>query len=243
LTAITSAVPCVKILPVPSDDAPRPLRLFAAIELPAGVRAALSDAAAALRAAGADEGLRWVRPEGIHLTLKFLGATDPARVPQVEDALRAAAHAAEPLTVQPAGIGAFHGGRHVAGRRDWQREPRHHNVRVIWVGVDGDVAGLRALAGAIDAALEPLGFAPERRPYSPHLTLARVRERSDRATRERLHAALEPFLSRSTRSGRHRPQLVPAFPAFRAEQLSLMRSTPRPGGAVYDALASFPLGG
>ena len=144
-----------------SDDGDRePLRLFVAIELPPAVRAALSDAAATLKRAGVDDGLRWVRPEGIHVTLKFLGATGPELVPQVEDALRAAARDATPLTVRPAGIGAFHGGRHVAGRRDWQREPRHHNVRVVWVGVDGDVDGLRVLAGAVDAALEPLGFEP-----------------------------------------------------------------------------------
>ena len=109
-----------------------------------------------LRNAGAPK-LRWVRPEGIHLTLKFLGNVEEHRVPSITDALAKATEAFE-LTIQPSGVGGF------GGRR----------IRVVWVGLEGDVERLAALATRVDEACGALGFERERRPFAAHLTLARV---------------------------------------------------------------------
>jgi 2'-5' RNA ligase len=219
----------------------RPLRLFVAVELSDDVRRALDDAIAVLKRAGADDGLRWVRPDGIHLTLKFLGATPPDRVSAIVSALREHLRGATAFDLQPDGFGAFHGGKHVVSRREWQREPRHHNVRVVWVGVEGETAKLAGLASRVEAALSPLGFPAENRPFSAHLTLARARDDSGRETRERLYKALDPYLSKSTRSGNFRQELVPRFPPFRVDHVSLMQSMLRPGGAVYRAVETFAL--
>jgi len=227
---------------VTAREADRSLRLFVAVEMPDEVRRALADAAATLRRAGVDDGLRWVRPEGIHVTLKFLGATAPARVPEISSALAGAVAGVRPFGLRPEGLGAFHGGRNLHFTRQHPREAYPTNIRVLWVGVAGNTDQLAALAGRVEAALQPLGFPGEQRRFAAHLTLARVREDADADTRRRLAEALQAYLSKSTQTaGRYRPELVPAFPPFRAERVSLMRSTLGRGGAVYDALATFPL--
>jgi 2'-5' RNA ligase len=124
------------------------LRLFVAIELPDDVRDALARAIDGLKRAGAADGLRWVRPEGMHLTLKFLGATPEDAVPAINTALRVAARGTPPLRLQPDGFGAF------GGRR---------GLRVVWAGLTGDVDTLKALAANIDAALERLRIPREER--------------------------------------------------------------------------------
>jgi 2'-5' RNA ligase len=218
------------------------LRLFVAVELPTEVRGALSSAIDDLKRAGANEGLRWVRPEGVHLTLKFLGATPPARVDAITEALRQAAAGVAPFGVRPAGFGSFHGGkRH---NSEWQRrESYHYNLRVLWVGIGDGADELRSLAERVEGALNPLGFERERNDFFPHLTLARVREDVGRATREQMFRTLEPFLSGGVRTGNFRPELVREFPMFHVKQLALMQSTLQPGGAVYRAVETFALGG
>lgn len=104
---------------------------------------------------------RWARLEGLHLTLAFLGDTDPARVPALGEALHAVAARHAPLRLGAGGGGSF-GSR---GR-----------PRVLWADVRGDVAALQALQADVARALEPLGLAPERRPYTAHLTLARAKD-------------------------------------------------------------------
>jgi 2'-5' RNA ligase len=218
----------------------RPLRLFVAAELPDDVKQALGDAVAILRQASVpftEDGLAWVRPEAIHLTLKFLGATPAARVPAIAAGLRQAVEGAAPFELRPEGLGTFHGGKSPHFTRRFPRESRHHNVRVIWVGLGPGKERLAELAGRIEAALAPLGFPAEPRPFAGHLTLARVREQADRATRERIWRALEPYVSLGTMVvGRFDPARVPRFPAFRVTTVSLIASTLTPGGAVYRTL-------
>ncbi len=186
-------------------------RLFIACELPAEVREALAGVQRDLRAAGA-EGLRWVRPEGIHVTLKFLGETDAARLPAIQSALAAAVPRPLSITLQLSGLGSF-GGR--------------NRLRVIWVGLAGDLPDLSLLSRGVEEAMAGLGFEPERRPFAPHLTLARVREDDPPPARARLADLLAAY----------RP---PPLPSFTAERVSLMQSRIGPGGAVYTALATFP---
>lgn len=192
-----------------AERAGEPLRLFVAIELPAEVRQALLRVQDDLRRAGADR-LRWVRPEGVHLTLKFLGEVEAARVDEITAALRGAAEPFD-LRLRPAQLDGFGGAR----------------LRVVWVGLEGDVAQLAALAEQIDRALTPLGFPRERRPFAGHLTLARVPEATPLEERERLARLL-------------RRTSLPPMPSMVATEVSLMRSVLGQGGAVYSRLAAFP---
>lgn len=101
--------------------------------------------------------VRWVRPGGLHVTVKFLGPVEPARLAQVHAAVQAALRAQPCLAVRVRRLGAF---------------PSLRRPRVLWVGVESEELG--ALARGIDTALTPLGFAPEERAFAPHLTLGRV---------------------------------------------------------------------
>lgn len=226
--------------PAHGTDA-KPLRLFVAVELPGDVKRALEDAIAALKSAGADEGLRWVRPDGIHLTLKFLGATPPGRVSAIVDALREHLRGAQPFNLQPEGFGAFHGAKKAAVFRTW-RESYAHNIRVIFVGLRGDIAALSALAERVEAAIGPLGFPREDRPFFGHLTLARVREDSTREQRERASAAMDRFPHAAGVHTGRLPEITVGFPAFRVDRVALMQSTLQSGGALYRAVETFALG-
>lgn len=186
------------------------LRLFVAIELPDEIREALARVQDDLRKRTALR-LRWTRPEGIHLTLKFLGATPPGRVQALVEALRAAVPPFH-LELRPDGVGNF-GGR--------------NNLRTVWIGLHGDVEPLETLAGSIDRAVVPLGYAAETRPFRAHLTLARIPDHLVRGERAALHEALMSYEP-------------PALPSFVAERVSLMKSTLGPQGSVYERLASFP---
>jgi 2'-5' RNA ligase len=134
-------------------------------------------------------------------------------LPGIIAALRDVAHLHPPIQISTGGLGSF------GGRR---------NLRVVWVGVSGDVDALAALASAIDAALAPLGFRSEARGYSPHLTLARVRDDVSPEDRAHLHAII---------SGTAAVECEP----FRATAFSLMESKLQRGGAVYRQVAVFPL--
>ncbi|HJU04797.1 MAG TPA: RNA 2',3'-cyclic phosphodiesterase [Nitrospiraceae bacterium] len=111
--------------------------------------------------------LQWVRPESIHLTLKFLGDVEEARVETICRTMAEAIGALPPLTLIVQGVGAF---------------PTLRAPRVLWLGVSSDpgqaqVNALTHLAGTVDQALHRLGFPLESRPFSPHFTLARIKER------------------------------------------------------------------
>ena len=190
------------------------LRLFVALEPPELVRRRLAALQAELqRAAGGAAGeVRWAAPESVHLTLQFLGGVPEERRPAVEAAIQAAAAASPLLPLAVSGTGAF---------------PTVRRARVVWAGIAGDVAPLAALVAALGRALAPLGFTPEARPFSPHLTLGRARDRSGAAG---LAAALG-----------HAGEGPPA--PWRAGEVVLFRSHLSPLGSRYEALARAPLGG
>ena len=191
----------------------RELRLFVALELPDAMKTALAQTMDELRRRGAAP-LRWVRPEGIHLTLKFLGNVAPAHVPAVEAALAEAVPARFEINLTLDGLGTFGG---------------PNRTRVVWAGVGGQTEELAGLAGRIDEALAGAGFAREDRPFAAHLTLARVPDEAAPAERRRIHEivhALQP------------PPLDPV----RFSKVSLMQSTLQRGGAIYQRLAAFPGG-
>lgn len=187
------------------------LRLFVAVDLPEGVREALGRLQRELRRHDLSE-LRWVRPEGVHLTLKFLGETPAGRVPAIIEALAGATRGRPGLRLALGAPGTF-------GNR---RGPR-----VLWLDVIGDLQHLRELQAAVEEALVELGFPPEERDFSPHLTLARVGQPARPGTSERIGKALRA--------------VTPPRVEFEVGEIVLMRSILQPGGAVYERLAAFPL--
>jgi len=187
-------------------------RLFVACELPGEAKEALAAVQRLLQERGT-EGLRWVRPEGIHLTLKFLGEVPARRLEAIERALARAVQEPFSLSVRLGRLGSFGGST---------------GLRVVWVGLEGDVEELARLAARVEGALDPLGFPRERRPFAAHLTLARVKEGASPQDRRRLFElvrSLEP----------------PPLPGATLETVSLMQSTLEPGGARYQCLARFPI--
>lgn len=187
------------------------LRLFVAVDLPEEVRAALGRLLDDLKRRDLG-GLRWVRPQGIHLTLKFLGETPAERLPEIEAALARALRGAARLRLHLGELGTF------ADRR---------GPRVLWLDVSGDVPALQGLQAAVETALRDVGFPPEERQFSPHLTLARVPQPPPPGIAERLSEALA---AAGAPSGQ-----------IDVREIVLMRSTLQPGGAVYEQLAAFAL--
>ncbi len=136
------------------------LRTFVAIELPEKVREHLNYTIERLRSDL--PGIRWVRPHGFHLTLKFLGEVEEERVPHVVEAVNAVAGGLRPLTLRVAGIGGF---------------PQSDRARVVWVGIEGELEALSSIQERVEQALDPLGFSGEERKFHPHVTLGRVSRR------------------------------------------------------------------
>ena len=135
------------------------IRSFIAIELPDKVRRVLDQVQKHLR--DSVTGVRWVQPESIHLTLKFLGSILPEQVAAISAAVGEVAHGEPLLALNVSGIGAF---------------PNARRPRVIWVGIVGEVERLGRLQTRLESALESLGFQREERPFRPHLTLGRVKD-------------------------------------------------------------------
>lgn len=138
------------------------LRLFVALDLPAGAKAALAASCKELQGL-LPAGMRWVNPAGIHLTLKFLGAVEAGRVDALLAALRSAAAAGDqpPFPLHLDGLGVF---------------PNRREPRVIWAGVGGDLDRLAKMQRRVEQAMARLGFPEESRAFRPHLTLGRVRD-------------------------------------------------------------------
>ncbi len=189
------------------------MRLFIALEL---TQAALDAAAVAAQRLRAELGetaasVRWTPAEQLHLTLRFLGETDPSRVDTVSAAIAAAALERSPLALRLDGFGLF-----------GNRQPR-----VIWLGLGGDLDGLRELGGRLNAELSERRFPTERRRLHPHLTLGRVRRSATREDREALTrvVARSPTLDLETQG----------------QALVLIHSTLTQTGAIYRSLERYPL--
>ncbi len=135
------------------------MRCFVAVLLPDRVRAGLAAVCDELR--GQTRGLAWVRPDNLHLTLRFLGEVEPVTLERVREAVTAAAMAVPPFTVTLGGLGGF---------------PSGAAPRVLWAGVGTGADGLVALQAALEAGLVARGLPAEPRPFHPHVTLARARD-------------------------------------------------------------------
>lgn len=137
---------------------PDRIRSFVAIELSADAKAFLASTIGQLKPDGPD--VKWVRPEAIHLTLKFLGNVDRDLIPEIERSLRPVFQGQTSFELAVRSAGAF---------------PSASAPRVVWAGLADPKDALPSLAAAVEDALEPLGFPKEKRPFKPHLTLGRAK--------------------------------------------------------------------
>ena len=181
------------------------MRLFTGFDLPAEVVRNLDGLLERLRPAAR---IKWSPPANLHVTTRFIGEWPAELLPDLRAALGGLpSHPPIPIRIRK--LGFF---------------PNPHSPRVFWVGVEAS-PDLAALASEIDRAIDPLGLKPEGRPFSPHLTLARIKEPVPLQKLRETIAAL-PSLD---------------FGSFSAGRFFLYQSLLGPAGSVYTKLAAFPL--
>jgi len=191
-------------------------RTFIALPLSEQIHAQLDDVQRDLRRVCPEGCVRWVKPDSIHLTIFFLGDVLVSRIDPIRAALVAVARNISPFPYTVRSLGAF---------------PNLKRPRVIWVGV-GDPSGrLAVLHQAVNEAIANVGFTPEDRPFSPHLTLGRVNRRAARNDVRRLGEALADAKRIAIDLGEDQAQEIVLF-------RSILKST----GAEYTPLATFSLG-
>jgi 2'-5' RNA ligase len=191
------------------------VRTFIAIELDEKIKAGLTDLQGQLKAKVPQGSVRWVGPEGIHLTLQFLGNVPANRIEQIERAIAQACAGFPSFSFSVGGLGCF---------------PDARRPRVVWVGVQEEAGTLKRLQKAVEDGMEKLGFAPEGRGFQAHLTLGRTQRRASSGDVRRLGQVVE-----ETNIGE--------LGRMEARAVSLIKSDLRPTGAVYTRLAEVKLEG
>jgi len=191
------------------------IRAFIAIELGETISVALTDLQGQLKAKVPRRSVRWVKPEGIHLTLKFLGDVPANRIEEIERALTQACAGFPAFSLSVGGLGCF---------------PNPRRPRVVWVGVQEESGTLAGLQKAIEDGMEKLGFAPEGRRFHAHLTLGRTQRRASSGDVRRLGQLVS-----ETDIG--------SLGQMEARSVSLIKSDLKPTGAVYTQLAAVKLEG
>ncbi len=156
-------------------------------------------------------GIRWVVQENLHFTLKFLGSVEDNKIAPIMQALRQALRPVQCFSLGGKGIGVF---------------PNIKRARVLWIGLQGQ--GLHRIAEEVEAALEPLGFAREKRDFAPHLTIGRWR-----------NPGLQP---ERLREGMERWQDYD-FGQSQVEEVVLLQSVLKPTGAIYSPVGVIRLRG
>ena len=189
------------------------IRAFIAIELPEQIRQSIARLQEGLKTKSRAP-VKWVEPGNIHLTLKFLSNINAAITGDVIRAMEGAARGISSVRLGVEGLGAF---------------PNNQRAQVIWVGLTGDLEKLRELQRRIDTALAGLGFPGEKRPFSPHLTIARLRDRATPADRQGIR---ELIMATGFQSGLD----------FNAGSVHLMKSRLTREGPIYSRLGSVRLG-
>jgi len=188
------------------------LRSFIAIEIPAGIQGAISQATMLMKKTLPKTLVRWVPSQNIHLTLKFLGNVSADNLERLAGALKieAAAHPAFSMSV--GGIGAF---------------PTARRARVIWIGLEPPPA-MQILQRGVEATIAQMGYAPEERPFSAHLTIGRVGQHASASDLQLIRGVLD-----ATRIG--------ILGTVRVDALQIFKSDLQPGGSVYTRLYALPM--
>jgi 2'-5' RNA ligase len=191
------------------------IRTFIAIELDESIKDDLIQLQERLRGEAPQGSLRWVRPAGIHLTLKFLGDVPADQIGEITRALERSCQGFAPFSLSCGGLGCF---------------PNLKRPRVVWVGVQEEMGTLAQLQKAIDENVAPLGYPPEKRKFSPHLTLGRVQRRVSSGDLRRLGELVGA-------------SEIGTLGQMEVRSVNLMRSDLRPSGAMYTRLAEVELKG
>jgi 2'-5' RNA ligase len=189
------------------------IRSFVAIELSDQLRAELKLVQELLKSKGLTDQVRWVKADGMHLTLKFLGNVPADRVKEISLAMDQAIRGFTPFSITLTGLGCF---------------PSTSRPNVLWIGVEGDTETLAELQASVEASLAPLGYPPEKRKYTPHLTLGRVGRHVGSTDRRRLGSLVQT-------------QSVGPLGGMEVQEISLMKSELSPAGARYSRLAAAQL--
>jgi len=184
------------------------IRSFIAVELPEEIKTRLEQLEAQLKSETQTR-VKWVDPNSIHLTLKFLGNIDAGRTGEITRVMEEAVKGIPPFRLSVKDLGVF---------------PNVRRVQVAWVGLSGEVDRLRQLQQRLESSLEQLGFAAESRAFTPHLTIARIRDQASPDERQRFGQLIT---STSFEAGE-----------ISVDAISLMRSQLTRQGAIYSRLGS-----
>ncbi|MFC2070678.1 RNA 2',3'-cyclic phosphodiesterase [Chloroflexota bacterium] len=187
------------------------IRSFIAIELPDELKQKLVQLEVRLKAEG-QSGVKWVNPNSMHLTLKFLGNITADKTSEINAAVKESAQGISPFRLKVEGVGAF---------------PNLRRVQVVWVGLSGEVEKLGSLQQQLEKNLEPLGFPAEKRTFTPHLTLARVNNRVSPDDRQKLGKLIAET---SFEAG-----------VLEVNAVNLMKSQLTRQGAIYSRISSVRL--
>jgi 2'-5' RNA ligase len=197
-----------------AENNAKQVRAFIAVELPDNTKRELTDLQEILKQACGSCPARWVAVENIHLTLNFLGDVPLSRLDAIKSAVTQACSGFDTFELALAGLGAF---------------PSLSSPRIVWAGLNGNVEELSKIQKRLEQLLAGLGFVPENRPFSPHLTLARVRDEASAADKKRLGQAIG-----STTCG--------SDCGIHVGSISLIKSQLTPSGPIYTVLSSDLLG-
>lgn len=191
----------------------RQIRSFIAIELPSELKAILGSFQNEMASAGGSF-VKWVAPDSIHITLKFLGNIVAEKVEAIGSAIEQACAKTGAFSLEMGELGGF---------------PNLNQPRVLWVGLHGDIERVKSLQLNIDNNLVQLGFDKEKRGFTPHVTLARMRDKASPIDRRKFGELV---------TSKH----VDFRYRIDVESINLMRSRLLPDGAVYSTLAKLKLG-
>ena len=188
------------------------IRSFIAIELPGELKLELTQLEAQLKTEK-QPGVKWTNPDSIHLTLKFLGNIAADRIGEITGAIEAAARGITPFRLKAKELGIF---------------PSLRRVQVAWVGISGEVDKLSRLQKRLESNLASLGFIPESRPFTAHLTLARLSDRIPSDERQRFGQLITNTRFESNHN-------------IEVDAISLMKSQLTRAGAIYSRISLIKL--
>ena len=185
------------------------MRLFFAVLLPDEMISRVADAQEGLKREITDSGVKWTRPEQFHFTVKFLGATPPEKLQSILAAARSARDGRNSFEVSLGGLGAF---------------PTMNRPGILWVGVKKGAESLASLALQLDGILVKYGYKIEKRPLTPHITLARIKTYSGEAEAAKILKTAH----------------IDEIGTVSVDRFVLMRSTLQPTGSEYTVVEEFP---
>jgi len=188
------------------------LRTFIAVDFPIEIKEKIESITAYFKTQLPAKAIKWVDPNNMHLTLKFMGETPADQLEPIKNAMQKVATAYPVFSIEVINLGMY---------------PNHKKPRVVWLGISGE-ENLISLHKQLDRALQEVGIQPERRPLSPHLTIARVRRNSSKESVKDIGQTLSQFK-------------VSTLGIVRVNEIVYYQSELKPQGPNYTILQSSPL--